>query len=288
MHNGWKKWLIPSPGLIIFSTDETMVEAYNFLASWQLVPEKSIFPEGRYKKSGQIKFDSPAGTHVLHIENSWVDMENQAYYSALEITVDGEWHTHNLSGETRKSKASFEGSHSMEIEIKHREGNVTHIRFEILPNGRLRVTENHAEPGPGLPPEVTEYQKQLNVLPYASSLGSVAIRPTEQGLIRHKALQAMEEQTNMQLNQIREQIELLARQAQELRKRRDISLIIYESSINFQPVIGQTYFLYEKKDGSHVLSLISEREWGGSMPYKRKIASVKLLADHTWQEIQDN
>jgi hypothetical protein len=39
------------------------------------------------------------------------------------------------------------------------------------------------------------------------------------------------------------------------------------------------------KDGQHLLSLVAPREWGGSGPFKRFIAAVKLLADHTWQEL---
>ncbi len=32
--------------------------------------------------------------------------------------------------------------------------------------------------------------------------------------------------------------------------------------------------------------MISPREWGGgSGPYKRFVAAVKLLADHTWMEV---
>ena len=70
------------------------------------------------------------------------------------------------------------------------------------------------------------YHKQLSVLPYASSAGSVAIRPTKEGVIKHKALSAMEDQTNMQLNQIREQIELLAKQAQEIKKTCESNILI--------------------------------------------------------------
>jgi predicted transcriptional regulator len=53
----------------------------------------------------------------------------------------------------------------------------------------------------------------MSVLPYSASVGGAVIKPTEEGVIRHKALSAMEEQTNMQLEQIRKQIELLALQA---------------------------------------------------------------------------
>lgn len=95
----------------------------------------------------------------------------------------------------------------------------------------------------------------------------------------------MEEQTNMQLQQIRKQIELLALQAQEIQKRKDLSMKIYNSRLSFKPNIGQTYYVYEKEDGSHLLSLVSPKEWGSSGPFKRFVAAVRLLADHTWAEI---
>jgi hypothetical protein len=45
------------------------------------------------------------------------------------------------------------------------------------------------------------------------------------------------------------------------------------------------YHVYEKTDGSHVLSLVAPSEWGGgSGPFAGFIATVKLLADHTWIE----
>jgi len=96
----------------------------------------------------------------------------------------------------------------------------------------------------------------------------------------------MEEQTNMQLEQIRKQIELLAVQAREIQMRKELSMIIYDARLSFVPVIGQTYFLYKKNDSSCTLSLISPKEYGGTAgPYKSFIAPVKLLADHTWIEM---
>ncbi|MBC7902105.1 MAG: DUF2452 domain-containing protein [Gemmatimonadaceae bacterium] len=126
----------------------------------------------------------------------------------------------------------------------------------------------------------------MSVLPYSTSVSGAVIKATEEGVIRHKALTAMEEQTNMQLEQIRKQIELLALQAQEIQMRKELSMIIYGAKLSFQPVIGQVYHLYEKQDGSHVVSMISPKEWGGGNgPFRQHIAGVKLLADHTWMEI---
>ncbi|RYY96075.1 MAG: DUF2452 domain-containing protein [Chitinophagaceae bacterium] len=125
----------------------------------------------------------------------------------------------------------------------------------------------------------------MSVLPYSASVSGALVKPTEEGVIRHKALTAMEEQTNMQLEQIRKQIELLALQAQEIHKRKELSMMIYNAKISFKPEIGQIYYLYEKQDGNHMISLISPKEWGAAMPYKGFVAAVQLLADHTWKEL---
>jgi hypothetical protein len=60
---------------------------------------------------------------------------------------------------------------------------------------------------------------------------------------------------------------------------------IYGAKLSFKPNIGQTYHLYEREDGSYLLSLVSPKEWGKSGPFKSFISSVQLLADHTWKEL---
>lgn len=124
------------------------------------------------------------------------------------------------------------------------------------------------------------------LLEYAHSVGGFSIVPTEQGVIKGKAMQAMSEQTQMQLNQIFEQMQLLASQAKNLKDRAEISALIYDADINFQPVIGHTYYIYEKKDGKTLLSMVSPKEWGDTLPFKKYINTVKLLADHTWQILE--
>jgi hypothetical protein len=85
--------------------------------------------------------------------------------------------------------------------------------------------------------------------------------------------------------QIRQQIELLAIQAKEIQQRKELSMLIYDAKLNFSPVINQVYYLYENKDGTHILSMVAPKEWGKKLPFKSFVASVKLLADHTWKEI---
>ena len=167
------------------------------------------------------------------------------------------------------------------------EKTVLDVTHEILANGYLKITQKGTKPDGEAFTNTEIYHKQLSVMPYAASAAGVAIRPTKEGVIKHKALWAMEEQTNMQLDQIKQQIELLAKQAQEIRKRKELSLMIYEAKLGFKPQIGHTYHLYEKNDGNHMLSLVSPGEWGGHGPFKQFISSVRLLADHTWVEISE-
>lgn len=124
-----------------------------------------------------------------------------------------------------------------------------------------------------------------HILPYSHSRGGAVIRPTKEGVIKNRALQAMEEQTEMQLEQIRKQIELLAQQAREIQERRDLSLAIYDAKLSFQPLIGNSYYLYLREDDSYLLSMIGPDEWGKKIPYKAFVSKVKLLADHTWTTI---
>lgn len=263
-----------------------MVQAYNFLASWQLFPEKCAFEYQIVPKSGNYKIETTHNGHLLSFSHNWVSIENEAFYAQYQVNPNGE--TFDFENKELAEHVSAKINNASCLTVQFFKSGTTSLKVthEILANGFLKVTHQGNKEN-GEPFTNTEvYHKQLSVLPYASSAGSVAIRPTKEGVIKHKALSAMEDQTNMQLNQIKEQIELLARQAQEIRKRKELSLMIYEAKITFKPQIGQVYHVYEKTDGSHVLSLVAPSEWGGGAgPFAGFIATVKLLADHTWVEV---
>ncbi|MBC6996530.1 DUF2452 domain-containing protein [Neolewinella lacunae] len=124
-----------------------------------------------------------------------------------------------------------------------------------------------------------------HLLPYAHERGGATIKPVDMGKTIGLAMTAMYEQTDMQLDQIRAQIELLARQANEIKQRMTISERIYEAQMGIDPIIGRTYYLYTRNSGENVLSMISPTEWGPKAPY-HYVATIKLLADHTWEMIE--
>jgi len=262
-----------------------MIQAYNFLYSWQLFPEKGSYEKGDRPKSGIYKLSAAGERNHLQVEMNWVTLENLAFEAKYSILADGLKNKMLDGGIASEALVNFIDSINFEIHLFMENGGTLSITHEIMPNGYLKVTEKGQFENGDPYTNVSVYHKQMSVLPYSSSVSGAVIKPTEEGMIRHKALTAMEEQTNMQLAQIRQQIELLALQAQEIQKRKELSELIYNAKLSFTPVIGQVYYLYQRKDDSHFLSMVSPKEWGPSGPFKKAVATVKLLADHTWMEI---
>ncbi len=121
------------------------------------------------------------------------------------------------------------------------------------------------------------------LLPYAHTAGGAVIRPEDKGQIRGNAMTAMYDQTDRQMEQLRQQMETLVNQAKSLSKRVSVSELIYQADVPFQPVIHHVYHLYQHKErGHHILSMIAPHEWGRKKPFEH-LASVRLLGDHTWE-----
>ena len=147
----------------------------------------------------------------------------------------------------------------------------------------------HTEPQPSKqkenPIDPDKVAENPHLLPYAHTVGGAVIKPIDKGRVKGLALSAMYEQTNAQLDQLREQVELLARQAKAIHERVKISEDIYQAEMNFKPLIGHVYHLYQKADGKHLVSMVAPEEWGPNPPFTF-VATAKLLSDHTW-EVQE-
>ncbi|MGF2413766.1 DUF2452 domain-containing protein [Ferruginibacter sp.] len=262
-----------------------MISAYNFIGSWQLFPEKGIYETGSRPKSGICIIANSNDKKSISINTSWVTLENQAFASQYELVADGAMHAFTDIDWADMVKVDLISTIHFEI-FFYKEGNdVLQVINELLPNGYLKITQKGFTHEQKAYINTEVYHKQMSVLPYASSASGALVKPTEDGIIRHKALSAMEEQTNMQLDQIRRQIELLALQAQEIQMRKELSMIIYNAKLSFSPVVGSVYYLYQNNDDSHFLSMIGPDQWRKGDAYKNFIAQVKLLADHTWAEV---
>ncbi|MFT4687983.1 MAG: DUF2452 domain-containing protein [Verrucomicrobiia bacterium] len=135
-----------------------------------------------------------------------------------------------------------------------------------------------------MPPDAAPDDEILSLLPYAHMRGGFPVKPEDIGKAKGIAVTAMEEQIQRQLKQLYGQVDTLARQAREIRKRAEVSYKIYQCEMKFVPAIGHTYHLYEEKNGSPALSMIAPDELG---PMKKKhLATVRQLHDHTWEILE--
>lgn len=127
------------------------------------------------------------------------------------------------------------------------------------------------------------YQGELSQAPYALTVSSPKIEPVDKRLLKANAHEAMQHQAQQQINMLRKQAELLIQQAKSIEDRLALSHDIYKADVNFEPVIGGMYHLYQRDNGTQVLSMVAPYEWGNACPLGSFIHTVRLLADKTWE-----
>lgn len=127
------------------------------------------------------------------------------------------------------------------------------------------------------------YQGELHNAPYALTVTSPKIEPVDKRMLKANAHEAMQHQAEQQVLMLKKQAELLIKQAKAIEERLALSHAIYKADINFEPVINGIYHLYQKEDGTQVLSMVAPYEWGRSTPYSQFLHTVRLLADKTWE-----
>jgi len=137
------------------------------------------------------------------------------------------------------------------------------------------------------PIDADKVAENPGLLPYAHTVGGAIIRPEDKGKIKGRAMAAMVQQTDKQLGQLYDQMIVLAEQANAIKRRVEVSENIYNAEISFDPIINHYYFLYQRKNEKYVLSMIGPKEWGSSSPYSIFVAKVLLMADHTWEIVEE-
>lgn len=125
------------------------------------------------------------------------------------------------------------------------------------------------------------------LIQYAHERGGFAISVKDKDTIKIEAVSSMQEQVEIQLQMLHERMQVLAKQAQDLKNRAVISQELAGFTPSFTPVPGQIYHLYIRENDERVLSLIGPDQWS-EMPYKEFVASVRYLSDKTWQLYEDD
>lgn len=126
------------------------------------------------------------------------------------------------------------------------------------------------------------YQGPDKFSPIPLSLSSPKIEPIDKRLVKATAFEVMQYQANQQIALLKKQADLIIEQVRAIEERMIISQKIYEADLNFEPIIGTVYHVYEHK-GKTVLSLIAPHEWGKKQTYQTHLCSARLLADKSWE-----
>ena len=112
-----------------------------------------------------------------------------------------------------------------------------------------------------------------NELVYGSNVGAPAIRLEDVGGWKQIQAQNANKIFTKKYEEIKDEFKKLVDEV-------SWNEFVYSATYNFLPVIGETYYLYEKRDGSPFLSLIAPDEWN-----MKFIGATKLESNNKWIQL---
>lgn len=112
-----------------------------------------------------------------------------------------------------------------------------------------------------------------NILPYASNVGAPVIKPDNVDSWRQRGVNKVNHHLETRFLELKEEYLKLVDEF----KWNDL---IYNATFNFEPIVGETYYLYIGKDKINFLSLISPNQWD-----KECLGSFQLTAEQKWIKI---
>lgn len=136
--------------------------------------------------------------------------------------------------------------------------------------------------------EVVAYINR-NVTPYATStLGPKfdLVPVTKQKDIMLNVARMHAEQ---EYNRIMDLVKVLQKQADDIRRRLDVTDMVHAAEYQFQVVNGETYWLVnDTRLSKLILSRHGPKDWATGSPKNYEyICAVKWLGDYTWIEIKE-
>lgn len=126
-----------------------------------------------------------------------------------------------------------------------------------------------------------------NVTPYATESGGpkfdlVPVTKQKDIMINHARIYAQQE-----YDRIMELVAVLEKQAQDIKRRLDVTDAVHAAEYQFQVVMGQCYWLaWHKRKEKMLLTHHGPNDWNTGAPVDYEyITQVKYMGDHTWMEI---
>jgi len=119
--------------------------------------------------------------------------------------------------------------------------------------------------------EQEEYIARL--LPYASQASGPVIKIPNVDAFKQKGVEKVSKQLQTELEELQGKIKKFVKSASDTQR-------VYTAKFKFEPLVGETYFLY-KGDKEDYLSLIPPEQWE-----KKFIGAFKLSSEYKWERVE--
>ena len=147
------------------------------------------------------------------------------------------------------------------------------------------LTSYDAEVGGGL---VAFFNR--NVTPYPTEAGGpkfdlVPVTRQKDLMINHARMYAQQE-----YDRIMELVTVLEKQAQNIKRRLDVTDAVHAAEYQFQVAMGHCYWLvFDTRKQKMLLVLTGPNDWSTGRPETYDYwCRVKYMGDHTWMEVNEN
>jgi hypothetical protein len=112
-----------------------------------------------------------------------------------------------------------------------------------------------------------------NILPYASNVGAPVIKPENIDSWRKRGVTKVNHHLETKFLELKDKYNKLVEEF-------EWNDLVYNAKFNFEPIIGETYYLYSGSNEENFLSLISPSEWD-----KKCLGSFYLDTEQKWIKI---
>ena len=126
-----------------------------------------------------------------------------------------------------------------------------------------------------------------NVTPYPTEAGGpkfdmVPVTQQKDLMINHARMYAQQE-----YNRIMELVSVLQKQAEDIKRRLEVTDAVHAAVYQFKPVMGQCYWLaWDHRKQHMLLTSHGPDDWNTGKPDDYEYQTqVKYMGDHTWMEI---
>ena len=120
----------------------------------------------------------------------------------------------------------------------------------------------------------TETQKYDAALkPYATNVGAPVITTTDTNAWKNRSINKINHKVEAKYLELKAEYEKMMQEF-------EYNNLIFESKFTFEPIIGEVYHLYKRKNGDSFLSIIAPEQCRFNA-----LGSFYLNADHIWEKI---